>query len=323
MWRAAALALMLVCAPAGVALVSAQEYPSRQIRIIVPIAAGGTGDIFARALGAELQKRFSQTVIVDNRPGGSNNTGARACAESQPDGYTLCLMQSTPVIYNQFMYKSMPFDPEKAFAPIARLFYVTAAVVANNDLKVKTMADLIALAKAKPGTITYSTFSLHVVLYVEKLKASTGAEMVRVPFRGGGEAVNAVLSGSTPVGFLGLSNMLGQLQAGLMTGLAVESDERSPLFPDLPTLAEAGVGARGSSPDWFGLFAPAGTPAPIIVKVSTEVAAITAEPQFRNAQFIARGLVPAVSTPEEFAAIIAKDRPSAERIIRELGLKAE
>jgi len=120
MSRAAVVALILLLASACVAPVCAQEYPARTIRIIVPIAAGGTGDIFARALGNELQKRLGQTVIVDNRPGGSNNIGARACAEAPADGYTICLMQSTPVIYNQFLFKSMPFDPEKAFAPVTR-----------------------------------------------------------------------------------------------------------------------------------------------------------------------------------------------------------
>ena len=300
----------------------AQEWPSRQIRIIVPIAPGGTGDIFARVLGAELQKRLGQTVIVDNRPGGSNNIGARACAESPPDGYTLCLMQSTPIIYSQYMFKSLPFDPEKAFAPVSRLFFVTVAVVANNDLKIKTMAELVALAKAKPGTITYSTFSPQLALYMEKLKASTGAEMVRVPFRGGAEALNAVLSGSTPVSLLGLANMLPQLQGGLVTGLAVDGNERSPLFPDLPTLAETAIGTREFSADWFGLFAPAGTPAPIVAKLASEVAAISAEPEFRNSQYIARGLVPAVNTPEEFAAFIVKDRPFAERVVR-IGIKPD
>ncbi len=132
---------------------------------------------------------------------------------------------------------------------------MTVAVVANNDLKVTTMAELIALVKAKPGTITYSTFSPRLALYVEKLKAATGAEMVRVPFRSGAEAVTAILSGSTPVGLLGLSNLIPQLREKLMTGLAVDSNERSPLFPDLPTLAENGAGTREYSPDWFGLFA--------------------------------------------------------------------
>jgi tripartite-type tricarboxylate transporter receptor subunit TctC len=227
------------------------------------------------------------------------------------------------VIYNQFLFKSLPFDPENAFAPITRLFYVTVAVVAYNDLKVKTMQELIALAKAKPGTITYSTFSPQLALYVEKLKATTGAEMVRVPYRSGAEAVTAILSGATPVGLLGLSNLIPQLRAGLMTGLAVDSNERSPLFPELPTLAETGAGAREYSPDWFGLFAPAATPSPIIAKLASEVAIIAAEPEFRGAQFIGRGLVPSINAPEQFGAFIAQDRLWAERVIRESGLKPE
>jgi tripartite-type tricarboxylate transporter receptor subunit TctC len=142
--------------------------------------------------------------------------------------------------------------------------------------------------------------------------------MQRVPFRGGGEAVNALLSGATPVGLLGISNMLSQMQAGMVTGLAVDSKERSPLFPDLPTLAEVGHGEI--SPEWFGMFAPAGTPGSITSKIAAEVAAIVAQPDFRQAQLVARGLVPAVNKPDEFSAFIAQDRPVAERVVRESGL---
>jgi tripartite-type tricarboxylate transporter receptor subunit TctC len=319
MWGAVVTALTLSWALVAGAPTRADEYPSRNVRVIVPVAAGGTADIFARAIGNELQKRLGQSVIIDNRPGGGSNIGARACAEAPPDGYTICVTPSTPIIYSQYMFKNLGFDPEKAFAPVTRLFFITDVVVVNNDLKVKSMAELIALAKSKP--ITYSTFSPQLALYVEKLKAATGADMVRVPFRGGGEAVNAILSGATPVGLLGISNLISQLRAGLMTGLAVDSRERSPLFPELPTLREVGYGEI--SPEWFGMFAPAGTPAPIVARLASDVASIVAQPEFRDSQMIARGLVPAVNTPGEFAAFIAQDRPVAERVIRESGIKPE
>ena len=220
----------------------AQDYPTRTIRVIIPLGAGGGGDVFTRALADELQKALRQPVVVENRTGGALNIGARACAEAAPDGYTICVLSSEPVVYNQFVFKSLPFDPEKDFEPISNLFFNTLALVANSSLKVKTIADLVALAKARPGTLSYGTFSFPLAHFMEKLKTETGADIVRVPFRSGSEVVNAVLSGSTPVAVLALSNMVPQLQSGHITGLVVTGKTRSPLFPTIPTLAEVRSG---------------------------------------------------------------------------------
>src|SRR4029077_434054 len=151
--------------------------------------------------------------------------------------YTLCVMSSEPVVYNQFMFKSIPYDAETAFEPIAGLFINTLALVVNSSLKARTIAELVALSKVKP--LSYGTFAFPFVYFMEKLKKETGADIVRVPFRGGGEVVNAVLAGSTPVAVLALSNMLPQMQSGLIVGIAMMSNARSPLFPDIPTLKEA------------------------------------------------------------------------------------
>ena len=187
---------------ASCATAPAQDYPTRTIRVIIPLAAGGGGDIFTRAIADELQKAWGQSVVVENRPGGALNIGTRACAEAAPDGYTLCVLSSEPVIYNQFLFKNLPFDPDKDFEPISLLFFNTLALVVNSALKVKTIPDLVALSKAKPGTLSYGTFAFPLAYFMEKLKKETGADIVRVPFRGGGEVVNAVLSGSTPVAIL-------------------------------------------------------------------------------------------------------------------------
>src|SRR5712672_344990 len=195
----------------------AQDYPTRAIRVIIPLGAGGGGDIFTRALADELQKALRQPVVVENRTGGALNIGARACAEAAPDGYTICVLSSEPVIYNQFLFKSLPFDPEKDFEPISNLFVNTLALVVNNALKVRTIPELVALSKAKPGTLSYGTFAFPLAHFMERLKKETGADIVRVPFRGGGEVVTAVLSGSTPVAILALSNMVPQLQSGHIT----------------------------------------------------------------------------------------------------------
>jgi len=314
----AAVALWLVpCASAP-----AQDYPTRTVRIIIPLGPGGGGDVFTRALADELQKALRQPVVVENGTGGALNIGTRACAEAPPDGYTICVLSSEPVIYNQFLFKSLPFDPDKDFAPISNLFFNTLALVANNSLKVRTIPDLVALAKARPGTLSYGTFSFPLAHFMEKLKKETGADIVRVPFRSGSEVVTAVLSGSTPVAILALSNMVPQLQSGHITGLVVMSRTRSPLFPDVPTLAEARDGESYPS-TWFGLFAPAGTPKPIIARLASEVARIVEEPDFRRRMFIDRAVEPADARLDDFARFIREERKVADRIVGESGLKPE
>jgi tripartite-type tricarboxylate transporter receptor subunit TctC len=300
----------------------AQDYPTRTVRIIIPLGPGGGGDVFTRALADELQKALRQPVVVENRTGGALNIGTRACAEAAPDGYTICVLSSEPVIYNQFLFKSLPFDPDKDFAPISNLFFNTLALVANNSLKVRTIPDLVALAKTRPGTLSYGTFSFPLAHFMEKLKKETGADIVRVPFRSGSEVVTAVLSGTTPVAILALSNMVPQLQSGHITGLVVMSKARSPLFPDIPTLAEARNGESYPS-TWFGLFAPAGTPKPIIARLASEVARIVEERDFRQRMFIDRAVEPADARLDDFARFIREERKVAGRIVAESGLKPE
>jgi tripartite-type tricarboxylate transporter receptor subunit TctC len=304
------------------ASVLAQDYPTRTVRIIIPLGPGGGGDIFTRALADELQKALRQPVVVENRTGGALNIGTRACAEAPPDGYTICVLSSEPVIYNQFLFKSLPFDPDKDFAPISNLFSNTLALVANNSLKVRTIPDLVALAKARPGTLSYGTFSFPLAHFMEKLKKETGADIVRVPFRSGSEVVTAVLSGSTPVAILALSNMVPQLQSSHIMALVVMSKTRSPLFPDVPTLAEARNGESYPS-TWFGLFAPAGTPKPIIARLASEVARIVEERDFRQRMFIDRAVEPADARLDDFARFIRQERKVAERIVTESGVKPE
>jgi tripartite-type tricarboxylate transporter receptor subunit TctC len=236
----------------------AQDYPNKTVRVIIPLGPGGGGDIFTRALSDELQKRLGQTFIVENRTGGGLNIGTRACAEGAPDGYTLCVLSSEPVVYSQFLFKSLPFNPEKDFEPITNLFFNTLAFAVNNSLGVKTVPELMALARKQPGKLSYSTFSFPLVHYMDGLNRKYGADIVRVPYRSGNEVMTALLSGATPITLLGLSNMVSTLQAGKITALAVNSNSRSPLFPAVPTLKEAT--GENYPQSWFGLFAPAGTP---------------------------------------------------------------
>jgi tripartite-type tricarboxylate transporter receptor subunit TctC len=193
---------------ASCAAIAAQDYPTRTIRVIIPLGPGGGGDVFTRALADELQKALGQPVVVENRTGGALNIGTRACAEAAPDGYTICVLSSEPVVYNQFLFKGLPFDPEKDFEPISNLFFNTLALVVNSSLKVRTISDLVALSKAQPGRLSYGTFSFPLAHFMEKLKKETGTDIVRVPFWSGNEVVTALLSGSTPVAILALSNMV-------------------------------------------------------------------------------------------------------------------
>ena len=300
---------------------SAQDYPTRSIRVIATSSAGGTSDIFMRALAEELHKGLGQPIIVENRPGGAFNIGARACAETPPDGYTLCIIPGEPLVFNQFLFKNLGFDPENGFTPITQLFFIAQALVVSASLNVKTLPELIALSKTKPGTLSYSTGAVPLGVFMERLKKDTGADFVRVPFRGGSEAVTGLLNGSTPIGFYGIANMRAQMDSGAIVGLLVDSEQRSPLFPGIPTVREATgkIAARS----YFGLLAPAKTPRPIVDRLQAEVARIVAEPGFRQRNLIERGLDPVAGTPDEFARYIREDRVTSEQIVKESGLQPQ
>jgi tripartite-type tricarboxylate transporter receptor subunit TctC len=250
------------------------------------------------------------------------NVGARACTEAPPDGYTICILNAEPIAYNQFLLKSMPFDPEKGLQPVTNLYHLIQTLVVNAQLKVKTIDELIALSKAKPGTLNYLTASVPLALYMETLKKEKGADWVRVPFKGGGEAVNVVLSGSTPIALIGEGNVVGQIRAGTMTPLVMVNNIKSPNFPQVPTLAETGYSGPPSR-SWYGLFTPAGTPRAIVDKLAKEVAGIVADPAFRERHLSARSLVPAINTPEQFAAEIRQDRAQAQEVVKASGLEPQ
>ena len=300
---------------------AAQDYPARPIRVITVTSAGGTSDIFMRALADEMHKGLGQPIVIENRPGGAFNIGARACAEAAPDGYTICILPGEPIAFNQFLFKSLAFDPA-AFEPVTQLFTIVQALVTGKSLNVNTLSELLALSKTRPGTLSYSTGSVPFGVFFDRIKRDAGADIVKVPFRGGGEAVNSLLTGATPVGFLGLSNVRGQMEAGLVTGLMVDSDKRSPLFPDIPTIPEA-TGKDFAARSYFGIVAPPGTPKPIAARLQAEIARISAQPDFRKRNFVERGLDPVTSTPDAFGQFIRQDRALAAQIVKEAGLEPQ
>jgi tripartite-type tricarboxylate transporter receptor subunit TctC len=318
--RAAVIAGLLAVAAAPA--VSAQDYPTRPIKAITTTSAGGLSDLFMRALGEELHKRWGQPLVIENRPGGAMNVGTRACTDAAPDGYTICITNADAVAYNQFLFKKLPFDPETQLQPITNLFHLIHMLVVNSDLKVRTVQDLVAFSKAKPGTLSYLAPGPPLVLYMETLRKEQGADWVRVPFRGGGEAVNAILSGTTPIALFGEGNVIGHIRAGTMTPLVMMNNIRSPNFPEVPLLIEAGYDGPPSR-SWYGLFAPAGTPKPIVDKLSREIGSIVGDPAFRERHLSARSLVPAINTPEQFAEEIRKDRVVARQVVKDAGFEPQ
>jgi len=297
----------------------AQDYPNRPIRVIVTTSPGGISDVFLRALGEALHQRLGQPFVVENRAGGNMIIGARACAEAAADGYTLCVMPGEPLTYNQFQFKNLPYDPDQSFQPITNLFYITQTLGVSAKLNVKSLAELAAYSKAHAGTLSYSAPSSSLIVFMEKWKQDTGADLVRVPFKGGGDTINGILSGVTPVGFLGLGNMIAHVRAGTITAILADSEQRSPLVPDVTTLGEIGL-ARDHTRAFFGLVAPAGLPRPIVDKLRGEIVRVASEPSFRNRHLVERALEPVMNTPEEFHQFLVDDRVRAERIVKAAGL---
>ena len=295
---------------------AAQDFPTKPVRIIAASAAGGISDIFMRAVGDELSKRWGQPVIIENRPGGNFNIGTRACAESPPDGHTYCVISNAGLTYNLYLYNNLPFDLENGVVPVTNLFFLTQALGVSADLNVKTVDDLVALAKARTKTLSFSSAAAPLILYIESLNKTHGIDIVHVPFKGGGDAINGMLTGVTPITFVGVGNMISHMRAGRINVLLFDGEKRMPLFPEVPTLGE--IGYRGPmTRSYFALYAPRGTPKAIMNKVAADIRSIAGEPSFSDRHLIQRGLEPVLDTPDEFSDYFVKDRAASKRVVEE------
>jgi tripartite-type tricarboxylate transporter receptor subunit TctC len=312
--------IALACAACAAVPAGAQDYPVRPVKVIASSSAGGLSDSFIRTLSGELSKSLGQPFEVENRPGDNFNNGARACAEAAPDGYTICVIPNEAIVYNKHLFKSLGFDPETAITPVTNLFFITQALIVNSSLGAKTMPELIALAKTKP--LGYFAPGPTLVLYMETLKQEQGANFVRAPFRGGADAVKAILSGTTPIALFGEGNVLGHIRSGAMSALVMMNNIRSPNFPDIPLLSDTGYKGPPSR-NWDGLFTRAGTPKPVIDRLAREIARIASDPEFKAKQFTARSLVPAVGPPEDFQRIIDEERVTAPQVLKAIGAEAK
>jgi tripartite-type tricarboxylate transporter receptor subunit TctC len=309
-------AALLALASAGA---SAQAYPNRAIHIIAPFPAGGGYDFLSRMVGAEMTRTFGQPVIVENKSGANGNIGTDAAAKSAPDGYTLLMGGNSPLALNVGLYPKLPYDPVRDFEPIARIATQPNLLAVNPKVPVKTLPELIAYAMANPGKLTYASNGngspQH--LAAEQLKRMAGIDMVHVPYKGAAPTAAALLAGEVSVAFNVILLPLPHVQSGRLTGIAVASSKRSPLAPNLPTMAELGYPIDIDT--WYGLVAPAGTPKDIIAKLNAETVRILNLPDLKE-KTRSQGIELGGSTPEEFAAFMREDIAKWTKAIREMGI---
>jgi tripartite-type tricarboxylate transporter receptor subunit TctC len=301
-WSSALIGLCLLASPAG----AQSDYPSKPVKIIVPSAPGGGTDIAARVLAQHLSQAMGQQFFIDNRPGAGNMIGIEAAARSAPDGYTLLMTASTLSI-NQLTYKKVLYDAVRDFAPISLVVSLPSVLVVHPSVPARSLAELVALAKQKPDQLTYASAGIgtNPHLSMELLKTMTGIEIRHIPYRGVGPALNDLVAGQVGILIAGVLTTKPQVDAGTVRGLAVTGLKRVEGLPDVPTVAEAGV-ANYEALQWYGLLAPAGTPAPIITRLHAETAKAVRSAEMKE-RLAADGADPVGNTPAEFAAHIKEE----------------
>jgi tripartite-type tricarboxylate transporter receptor subunit TctC len=308
---AAALVLL------GVGAASAQNYPDHPIRFVVPFAPGGGADILARILGEPLQKRLGQPVVIENKPGGGATVGADIVAKSQPDGYTILLTTPGPQITNRYLLGKLPYDPDKDLVPVAMLVKAVNVLVVTPSLPVKSVAALIAYAKANPGKLNFSSSGVGASSHLsgELFKMMAGIDIVHVPYRGSGPSIADILSGNIQMSIDTVSTMLPHIQSGGMRALAVASSEKNPTLPDLPTIAETLPGFDGSSINYVS--APAGTPRAIVDRLNKEFNAVLTDPDVVQ-RMITAGMTPVVETQADLIKRVKDEQVKWKKVIEQV-----
>ena len=308
----------------GLALpTSAQPYPHKPIRLIVTFAAGGGTDLAARAVAPKLSEVLGQPVVIENRAGANGAVGAEATAKAAPDGYTLMVGAAGTLAVAPHLNSKMPFDSFKDFAPVSLLATSPFVVTVNPSVKAESIRDLLALARAQPGKLSFGSSGTGGApqLAGELFKAQAGVDMLHVPYKGLGPALTDLLGGQIQIVFADVGLVTANLKAGKLRGLAITSAARSAVLPELPTVAEAGVPGYAAG-TWYGVFAPAGTPAPVVTRLSEEIRKVLALPEIRNA-LQAQGVEAAGNTPEQYAAFVREEYNKWGKVIRDANIKAE
>jgi len=305
-----ALALVLITATSALA----QSYPNRPVRLVVPFPAGGGVDTMARIVGNKLSERIGQPVLVEHRPGAGGVLGADAVAKAAPDGYTV-LITVNGLSISAALYKTLPFDPLKAFEPVVQVAANPFVLVGSPKMQAATIQDVIALAKAKPGTMNYGSSGLGAPLHLltEQFKHSAGLDIAHIPYRGDAPMFTALLSGDVQIGFMPAGTGVPQVKNGQVKGLAVTGQKRSPALPEVPTFLEAGV--KGLEADsWYGLFAPAGTPRDIVMRLNREMIEVLKAPDVVE-RLRSAGNEPVGGTPEQLDAVYRADIARFAKVI--------
>ena len=299
------------------------NYPSKAIRYVVPFPAGGPLDIVARAIGQDLNKAWNQPVIIDNRPGAGGNIGADYVAKAAPDGYTILMGAVSTHAINPTLYSKLPYDPIKDFAPVTLITSVPNVLVVHPSLPVKTVKDLIALAKARPGQLNFASGSTGSAGHLagELFNSMAGVQMTHIPYKGAAPAVIDLIAGHVSLMFDNLASALPNIKAQRVRAIAVTTLTRSPLLPIVPTISESGLKGFDVS-TWFGIFAPAGTPPELVNKLNVEVVRILHTNEMRE-RLAALGAEPAGNKPDDFLAFIKAEIPKYAKVIKASGARAD
>jgi len=302
---------------------NAQTWPSQPFKIVVPYPPGGLTDVLGRLIGERLQASFGQPAVIDNKPGAATQLGASYVAKAPPDGYTLVMCGNGSLVVAPSLYDKLPYDPVKDFVPISRIFVANNILVVHPDVPAKNLAELVALAKAKPGELTYAHTGAGTSQHLagELFKAMAKVDIRPIAYRGSTALLPDLLAGRVAMGFTNIVNAAPLVKDGKLRAFAVSSSKPSALVPELPTLAESGFPGYEAVP-WFGLMAPAGTPQAIIEKLHAEAVKALAFPDARAA-LVNQGLDVIGGTPAEFAAVIRSETPYWAKVIKEAGIKAE
>ena len=303
-------------------LAAAQEYPTKPITIIVPFPAGGTLDNLTRSLAQKMSDDFKQPVIIDNKPGAGTVIGTEIVARAAPDGYTLGMVANSFAI-NPSLYDNLRYDTVKDFTPVSWVAYTPHLLVANPDVPVKSLADVIATAKTKPGELSFASFgagtSPHIA--IERLKSEAKIDVLHIPYKGQAPALNDLLGGHVDMMFANTPDVLPHVKSGKLRAIALANDARLESIPDVPTFKEAGVDNMNSN-SWYGVIVPSGTPAPIVEKLSAEFVRIVNLPEIRE-RLLAQGLEPAGTTSAEFAEYLKSEMEMAAKVVKASGASAQ
>ena len=316
------IVILLVVGIASSHMAWGQGYPNKPVRIVVPFAAGSATDIVARLLADELRVAFNQNFIVDNKPGASAQIGAEHVAKATPDGYTLFVTTNTSHSANPFLFKKLPYDPIKDFAPVAGIMNIPVIVVVDPKLPINSMQDLVAYAKARPGKVSFGYGNSIGQVVGASFAKSAGIEVVSVPYKSSPQAMTDVMGGQVSYGVTDMAAGQSLVKAGKLRAIGVSSEKRSPLMPDLPAISEAPGLSGFDVIAWIAMFAPAGTPKEIVDRLSVEVRKALAKPEIKERLIQFAGEV-TPSTPDQLAAFVRAQLASWGKRIKEAGIEPE